>query len=73
MKFLTIDLEGCARCHDSGHPKLVFTELTHPQRILFDGGDVVAPFTHWAPCPTNGQPIMLAIVPTPEPSAQTEV
>ena len=62
-KFLTIDLGGCARCEGEGHPKLVFTELTHPQRILNEHGDVLHSFTHWAPCPTNGQPIMLAIIP----------
>lgn len=47
---ITFDLVGCARCDGDGHPGLTFTKLTHP----------CLDFTHWAPCPTNGEPIMLA-------------
>jgi hypothetical protein len=50
----TTDLGGCARCEGDGHPGIVFTPLTH--FISFEDGFVA---THWAPCPTNGQPILI--------------
>jgi hypothetical protein len=50
-----IDLNGCARCHANAHPGLLFEPLTYP---VEDGGGE-DPFTHWAACPTNGQPILL--------------
>lgn len=43
-------LKCCARCQKD-HDKLEFEKLAHPIRDL----------THWAPCPTNGQPILLRI------------
>lgn len=49
---MTIDLDGCARCHGEGHHGLVFIKLTHAMNE----------FTYWAPCPTNGEPIMLKYV-----------
>jgi hypothetical protein len=49
---VTIDIIGCARCHGPGHEGLVFKRLTYPCRDL----------TFWAPCPTNGEPIMLRAV-----------
>lgn len=62
MKPTTIDLVGCARCHGDGHPNLTFQPLTFP--IEMDSGE--APMTHWAPCPTNGEPITLRSTPSPE-------
>lgn len=58
---ITIDLVGCARCHGEGHPELTFVPLTYPVEI--PRGDMVEytlTFTHWAPCPNNGEPIMFA-------------
>lgn len=48
------DITGCARCHGDGHEQITFTPLTHP--YVEDSGLVM---THWAPCPTNGEPILL--------------
>ncbi len=56
MQELTIDLEGCARCQGDGHATLTFHPLTYSVEI--DSEEV---FTHWAPCPTNGEPILLSI------------
>jgi hypothetical protein len=53
-----INLRGCARCHGEGHENLWFHRLTHPVEIAPDTA-----FTHWAPCPTNGEPIMLVVSP----------
>lgn len=50
---LTLDLNGCARCHGDGHPGLTFTPLIHPLQIA---GETL---THWAPCPANGEPILM--------------
>ena len=47
-------LNGCARCHGDGHDDLTFLPLTHV--VECDCGET---FTHWAPCPTNGEPILL--------------
>ena len=44
---------GCARCHGDGHEDVFWMPLTHP---LEAGG---VRFTHWAPCPTNGEPILM--------------
>lgn len=45
---------NCARCKRN-HKNLRFERLTHP---VFQGKDI---YTHWAPCPRNGQPILMAI------------
>ena len=42
---------GCARCGHT-HDGVVFKELRMKMRNM----------THWAPCPTNGDPIMMQIV-----------
>jgi hypothetical protein len=57
----TIDLNGCARCHGLGHPQLTFRRLTYPLSGVgaYDGAEL----THWALCPTNGEPILLSIRP----------
>ncbi len=53
---VTVDLRGCARCHGEGHPQLTFRKLTFP----FEP-DVGDEYTHWAPCPANGEPILMII------------
>lgn len=58
---VTIDLKGCARC-EGHHVQLTFQPLTHPVNV-YTGQ---RPLTHWAPCPTNGEPILLVIVPDTE-------
>jgi hypothetical protein len=50
----TCSIVGCARCHGEGHEDVVWQPLTHPFEM--PDGDVM---THWAPCPTNGQPILM--------------
>lgn len=52
----TSDLVGCARCHGDGHPALRWEPLTHPVPSDVEGDP---PWTHWAPCPTNGEPILM--------------
>ncbi len=52
---ITVDLTGCARCHSDGHTALRFEALEHP--VEMEDGE--PNMTHWAPCPTNGQPILL--------------
>jgi len=47
---------GCARCHGEGHEDLWWEPLTYPAEFG------AARFTHWAPCPTNGQPILMCYV-----------
>lgn len=53
---ITVDLNGCARCHGDGHAGLTFHELTRP---LIIGNE--QPLTHWALCPTNGEPILMRV------------
>lgn len=57
-------LYGCARC-GSDHAKISFQPLTHPVVVDDHIGDLV--FTHWAPCPTNGEPILMTSVELEEP------
>lgn len=56
----TVDLTGCARCWGTGHERLTFKPLTHPFEL--DDGST---YTHWAPCPANGEPIMMRVTETP--------
>lgn len=51
---LIIDLDRCGRC-GAGHPGLELRKLSHPA----DTGRGII-FTHWAPCPVNGEPILHA-------------
>lgn len=55
MKEIKISIGSCARCGED-HSDLVFKPFTHPiethTRVLF---------THFAPCPTNGEPIVMEI------------
>lgn len=50
-----IDLNGCARCRGDGHEGLFFYELTYP--VENENEEVIA--THWARCPTTGEPILM--------------
>lgn len=50
---VTMDQVGCARCLGRGHDNITFVPLTHPVAA----GEYL--FTHWAPCPANGEPILL--------------
>lgn len=59
---VTFDQVGCARCHGDGHPGITFKRLTH----AFEPDGVEEAYTHWAPCPTNGEPIMLAFIDEPD-------
>lgn len=45
-------VRGCARC--GGEHEVEFKELAQPH--VDTGG---AKWTHWAPCPTNGEPILM--------------
>ncbi len=49
-----MDVRGCARCDGDGHPGLQFLPLIRPVEIY------EIKLTHWALCPTNGEPILLA-------------
>jgi hypothetical protein len=55
------DIVGCARCHGDGHKGLKFRKLTHPVEVL-NGAEWVPGPTHWATCPTNGEPILLYFI-----------
>lgn len=50
-EIIVTDVGNCARCGED-HSMVAFKRLTHP----------CLQFTHWAPCPTNGEPIMMHIV-----------
>lgn len=56
---IRIDQKGCARCDGEGHRGMVFKRLTHP---VERNGEIT--YTHWAPCPANGEPILLEITAT---------
>jgi hypothetical protein len=51
-------IRGCARCHGDGHENLEFKELAYPVEI-----SNYPPITHWAMCPTSGEPIMMRFEP----------
>ncbi len=53
------ELTGCARCGRT-HTGVVFKPLTQTSEI----GEYR--MTHFAPCPTNGEPIILLSGPKPE-------
>lgn len=53
---LQADIGACARC-GRDHHGLRFRLLDRPME---DGADA---YTHWAPCPTNGQPVVLRVMP----------
>lgn len=45
-------LSNCARCSVDHYLPIQWRKLARPQVC----GDVT--FTHWAPCPTNGEPLL---------------
>lgn len=52
---------NCARC-DGTHENLEAKELERPMDpgiVNYDGSTMV--WTHWAKCPTNGDPIMVMV------------
>lgn len=56
---LVVKVKRCARCRGD-HEALLFQKLTHsmaPENCDHE-------WTHWALCPTNGEPIMLLQEPT---------
>lgn len=59
-------LTGCARCGEEHH-ELVFRPLV---RAVERDGDVIA--THWAACPTSGDPILMITLPKPGKEATTD-
>jgi hypothetical protein len=52
-----IDIIRCARC-SGDHPQLMTAKLTRPFAPPEANG---IEWTHWAPCPSNGEPIMVFI------------
>lgn len=55
MKITNID--GCNRC-GGNHDEVEASKLDHPFSPPEAGGIT---WTHWAPCPTNGQPILFVL------------
>lgn len=54
-----IDLKGCARCDADGHKDLKFTRFRLP--VIVSGRAMVR-YSHWAICPTTGEPILYAVL-----------
>lgn len=66
-------ITSCARCGQD-HAEIVFKQLTHPVQLFEDSRVRNAAFfrtpsaqmyTHWAPCPTNGEPILMRMITRP--------
>ena len=53
-EFVTIDLERCARCGGK-HLRLSFKPFLNPPDPCM---------THYALCPTNGEPVMMNVTPS---------
>ncbi len=51
-------LVNCARCGETHELPIIFKPLTHPVRDL-RGREFAS---HWAECPTNGEPILMRLV-----------
>lgn len=51
------DVRNCAR-RGGNHPKVVFRKLTQAMSPLDAGG---RSWQFWAPCPSNGEPIMMQV------------
>lgn len=58
---ITRDQRGCARCGTDEHLGITYLPFTYPIDM---GGGWIA--THWAPCPTNGEPILYCVGPAAE-------
>jgi hypothetical protein len=52
-------LRGCARCGGAHVDTIEWRLLTRP---IIDGDGTT--WTHWCPCPTNGEPILMRKAPT---------
>lgn len=52
-----VELSDCSRCA-LAHRDLVFKQLTRP--LYTENNREV--YTHWTPCPTNGEPIMMRVL-----------
>lgn len=58
MTSITISIENCPRCAGD-HGRLTEQPLTRPMApYVPTGGEPT--FTHWALCPANGEPILVA-------------
>lgn len=53
----TTNIRNCARC-DGDHDQLVFKKLSRP---FAPREAAPIEWTHWAPCPTNGEPILMRV------------
>lgn len=65
MESVIKSIVGCARCHGDGHDDLLFNPFTYPVkagRVERPDKSIVIDLeaTHWALCPTNGEPILMA-------------
>lgn len=58
----SVDVYGCSAC-GGDHPGL---ELQPYERPVVADGSAVGVVTHWAPCPTTGEPLLMGEV---QPSA----
>lgn len=54
---ITTDVGSCARC-GKDHTAVTFQPFARPIR---KDGDGPVRYTHWAPCPSNGEPILLVV------------
>lgn len=54
---------NCARCGRT-HEQVEWRRLERP---IVDADEERTTWTHWAPCPTNGDPILMREEPPPEP------
>jgi hypothetical protein len=63
MKSILVNIQSCARCgHD--HSDISFTKFTEEEHApIGQSGSVL---THFATCPTYGEPILMRIVETTE-------
>lgn len=55
------NIKHCARC-GGDHVLILAMPLTRPFAPEEAGG---VAWTHWAPCPTNGEPILVRVAETP--------
>lgn len=51
-----MSLKACARCHGP-HDRIVFKPFTHE----VPADDDKPSWTHWATCPTTGEPVLLRV------------